>query len=342
MHPKIRRVYWPKTRVILVVFLLIFVAGMVGRLVRWSSRLTSETGLTPFTVVKLLFNTGAALTQFDGRTNIALLGIGGGNHAGADLTDTMMILSFRHDGKQLTLISLPRDIWSETLKDKINSAYHYGEGKKKGGGMVLAKVIMEDVAGIPIHYGLLIDFSGFQKIIDLVGGITLNVPVSFADPEFPIPGREEDECDGDPKLRCRYETLQFDAGMQRMDGMRALQYVRSRYAEGAEGSDFARARRQQEVFVALKNKLTKPVMWLSPSRLGKLFTAFADAIETDMNYGELATIGKILGRAQDDSIQRVSLVDELYTPPAIWYGRYVLLPKESFDAIHEYIQTELD
>ena len=110
------------------------------------------------TVAKLVFNGGAPLASSSDRTNILLLGIGGGNHEGSDLTDTMMVLSLDNKKKTSAFISVPRDIWSETLKDRVNSAYHYGEEKKKGGGLLLAKVTVEDIVGMPIHYAVVVDF----------------------------------------------------------------------------------------------------------------------------------------------------------------------------------------
>ena len=82
------------------------------------------TGLTPTTLFRLAFDTGVPLNSSNGRTNILILGIGGGVHAGADLTDTMMVFSVDANQKSIAMISLPRDIWSDTLKDKVNSAYH--------------------------------------------------------------------------------------------------------------------------------------------------------------------------------------------------------------------------
>lgn len=278
------------------------------------------------------------LPSHDGRTNVLILGVGGGTHTGADLTDTMMVLSLN---RNLSLISLPRDIWSDTLKDKINSAYHYGEEKKKGGGLTLSKAIVEDVVGIPIHYSLVIDFSGFTNVIDVVSGVAVDVPHAFTDPQFPIEGKEDDPCNGDPEFRCRYEAIRFEKGLQTMHGKRALSYVRSRQAEGEEGSDFARARRQQEVFVALKDKLIKPGFWFSPTRTRMLLEAFEKATDTDMRIGEFFAVGKTIASVQQKDVKRISLDGLLYAPPAIWYGRYVLLPRESFEAIHEFVKNEL-
>lgn len=342
MRPKVKRIIIPRLSRLLFFIAAFLVIVAVTKVALWAQTFMVTTGLTPLTVLRLLLNTGADLASSDGRTNLLLLGIGGGAHAGADLTDTIMVVSFDIRKKDIAMISVPRDIWSDTLKDKINSAYHYGEEKKAGGGIILSKVIVEDVVGLPIHYALLIDFSGFKNVIDIAGGIDVTVPASFVDAQFPIAGKEEDPCGGDTSVRCRYETVAFDKGPQHMDGERALTYVRSRHAEGEEGSDFARGRRQQEVIVALMHKLKNPWTWLPPSRGIALFHAFDRATITDMRIGELATIGKLMVRSGNDEPKRISFVDLLTEPPLWMYGRYTLVPRESFAAIHAYIKATLD
>jgi LCP family protein required for cell wall assembly len=279
-------------------------------------RFMRETGLTPELAVQLFLNDGIALASSEGRTNILLLGIGGGSHQGADLTDTMIVLSLDNASKSAALISIPRDIWSDTLKDKVNTAYHYGEEKQQGGGMLLAKVIAEDVIGIPIHYCLVIDFSGFKDIVDLLGGIDVNVSRAFTDNDYPILGKEHDTCPGDPTNRCVYETVHFDSGVQHMNGERALVYVRSRHAEGEEGGDFARNRRQQEILIAIKDKTVNPFRWVTLNRLS-LFPGVVDrAIDTDMNIGELATVLKKYIKIKEANVGKISfdnLIDE--APP---------------------------
>ena len=106
------------------VVLILFIVVLLTKLVMVSVRFANETKLTPTTLARLAFDTGAPLKSTAGRTNVLVLGIAGGGHAGADLTDTMIILSIAPEQKKVALLSLPRDIWSDTLKDKINSAYH--------------------------------------------------------------------------------------------------------------------------------------------------------------------------------------------------------------------------
>lgn len=341
MEPKTRRIYAPKVKLVVILTVVFLVLYTLLRVVNFSRSFMTTTGITPTTLFKLVFDAGADLKPIDGRVNLLLLGIPGGVHDGTDLTDTILVLSFHAGHQTLSMISVPRDIWSDTLKDKVNSAYHYGEAKKKGGGLVLAKAIVSDVVGLPLQYALVLDFSGFRKIIDLVGGVEINVPKSFTDTQYPVPGKETDECDNDPLFACRYEPLHFDSGLQVMDGERALKYVRSRHAEGNEGSDFARGRRQQEMLLALKSKLLSKDIYLHPGEIDDLYAAFDEATDMDMNIGEMMTIGKLFMQTPKENTQRISLEDKLYTPPSSWYGRYVLLPVESFEAIHTFVKSSL-
>lgn len=332
----------PKLSKILVFVLLFFIIFGVTKIVFWGKSFMAATGLTPVSVFRLVADTGVNLKSQDGRTNILLLGIGGGTHAGADLTDTILVVSLDALQKKMAMISVPRDIWSDTLKDKVNSAYHYGELKKEGGGLTLAKVIAEDMVGLPIHYVLLIDFSGFESILNIVGGIDVFVPKAFTDTEFPIAGKEDDLCDNDPQFRCRYESVSFVSGNQHMDGETALTYIRSRHAEGDEGSDFARGRRQQEVLVALQETLKNPSTWLPPSRMVTLYEAFDRATTTDMRIGELATVGKVMMNKGTNDVKRISFINYLQVPPVWMYGRYVLTPETGYPEIHEYIKSQLE
>ncbi|MBI5620917.1 LCP family protein [Candidatus Gottesmanbacteria bacterium] len=342
MQPKIKRIVIPGILKIVFFAVAFFVIIGITKMILWSQSFMRTTGLTPVAIFRLLVNTGVDLKSHEGRTNILLLGIGGGTHAGADLTDTILVVSLETSQKKMAMISVPRDIWSDTLKDKVNSAYHYGEVKKKGGGLTLAKVIVEDMVGLPIHYVLLIDFSGFEYLIDAVGGIDIAVPQAFTDTEFPVAGRENDRCDGDPDFRCRYESVTFAQGPQHMNGERALMYVRSRHAQGEEGSDFARGRRQQEVLAALLARIKSPDVWTNPARIRELFGAFDRATTTDMRFGELATVGKALIGREGVQTKRISFEKYLDSPPLWMYGRYTLVPKENFQVIHEYIKTSLD
>jgi len=309
---------------------------------RFGQAYSQQIGITPGVVVKLLLTKGMSLQATDKRVNILILGIAGGVHDGSDLTDTMIVASVAQDKPSIALVSLPRDIWSDTLKDKINSAYHYGEEKKVGGGKTLAKAIVEDVTGLVIHYIVVVDFSQFEKLINVVGGIDVVVPKAFVDSEYPITGKENDECGGDTTFACRYETIQFAEGKQHMDGQTALKYVRSRHSEGDEGTDFARGKRQQDIMVALKEKIIQIKPWFNPIVLKQLVEVGDIATDTDMTLGEQLTIGKHLFTIGSSSITKISIENLLVNPPSWMYGRYVLVPEKDFQTIHDFIRKSLE
>lgn len=296
------------------------------------------------------------LKNYQGKANMVILGVSGGEHEGADLTDTIIFLSLDLSSSSATMVSIPRDLWLASLKAKINAAYHYGEEKKKGSGPLMAKVAVEEVIGQPVYYALVIDFSGFQKLIDLVEGVDIQVEKAFSDDHYPIAGYENDFCGGDPKFACRYEQLYFDEGLQHMDGERALKYVRSRQAVGDEGTDFARSARQQQVITALKDKILKFSFWKDPKKLGEFINTANQMIQTDMNWSEKITLAKLSLNFKNKEIRHLILDagDTLLNPtgkrkgflvnPPEWEydGLWILAPRTgNFDEIHKYIACQL-
>src|ERR1035437_716156 len=156
----------------------------------------------PF-LFQLVFNRGVSLKQTsDNRINILLLGIGDLNHDGTNLTDTIMLASLDPKNNKVTLVSIPRDLWFPDLTmnvKKINGAYAYGEAVKKGGGLSLAEAAIGKITGQPIDYGVRIDFSGFVKAVDIIGGLDINVDNTFDDYQYPIDGKETDTCGHSPE-----------------------------------------------------------------------------------------------------------------------------------------------
>lgn len=127
-----------------------------------------------------------------------------------------------------------------------------------------------------------------------------------------------------------------------MDGATALKYVRSRHAEGEEGSDFARNQRQQEVLVALKQKLMNPFSWFKFNTAKDLVIIFQKTVITDMTIGELLTVAKLAYTVPGGQIKHVSFENMLTSPPEYLYnGRFVLVPIDSFSAIQSYISGQL-
>ncbi len=276
--------------------------------------------------------------------NFLLMGKGGEGHDAPDLTDTMIVASVDIVNKKVSLISIPRDIWIDDMKAKINSAYFYGNKKKAGGGLVLAKSTVEEVLGIPISYAAIVNFDVFKDVINIIGGITVEVKNSFVDKQFPIAGREADTCSGDRTYACRYETVEFKSGVQTMDGETALKFVRSRHAVGDEGTDIAREARQQLVIGAIVRKLATPSVFLSIPKIRGLIDVANKNIETDIKPQEAATLARYVFNGRKN-LKSYSIPSELlFNPPlsAKYLNTYVFVPVGgNWEKIHEWVKNIL-
>lgn len=291
------------------------------------------------------------LNSTNGRVNLLILGKGGENHTASDLTDTIILVSIKERTNEIQIISIPRDIWITELRTKINSVYYWGEQKRESGGTALMKSVIEDMLGIPVHYTLVVDFDGFKEIIDEIGGVDVPVSVSFVDNKYPIPGRENDDCLESEKVAiveefpCRYETVIFEKGLVHMDGNTALKFVRSRNADGDEGTDIARSRRQREVLAAIKDKVTSREILLSRSKIENLKQTFIDNSKIDLTIEQMAIILRIFYDSKDNVSSHV-IPDDLLERPKIaneYDGLYVFIPKGgSWEDIQKWIDEIID
>jgi len=276
-----------------------------------------------------------------GRVNFLILGKAGAGHPAPDLTDTIIFSSVSLNEPSVVLVSLPRDVWIPAIRAKLNSAYYWGRAiQQEGGGLVLTKSSVEEIVGLPVHYGVVVDFSGFKGLIDVVGGIEVDVERSFVDEKYPIPGKENDECGGDTEFMCRYETIRFEKGKTVMDGGSALKFVRSRNAQGDEGTDLARAGRQQKVIVALKNKILSPKVLLSPKKILGVYREMKNSIETDIDGATGAILVRRILESRD-SVEQHVLSEEFLTNPPVsprYDNQYVFLPKGGdWEPLHDWI-----
>jgi LCP family protein required for cell wall assembly len=294
----------------------------------------------------------------DDRVNILLLGVGGEGHEGPQLSDTMIFGSWRPSTNTVGTISIPRDLsvpipgygWR-----KINHANAYGELDGEGMGPKLASTVVENILAQPVHYYLRVDFDGFAKLIDDLGGIDVYVEQAFADYSYPVSGMENAECETDttmqetvtdeeqtetdeeteenpaPSYDCRFETISFEQGWVKMDGDTALKFVRSRHGTNGESSDFARSRRQQQVLLALKSNIFSTSTLLNPSRISSLLNALEDNISTNLSVWEIVRLAKVF-RSIDASHISSHVLDTSESSPlyaTILDGAYVLLPKNN-------------
>lgn len=263
----------------------------------------------------------------DDRINTLILGVGGPNHEGPYLTDTIILASYKPSTNEAALVSIPRDLvvplpgygWY-----KINHANAYAEAKEPGSGGRYTSRVISSVFDIPVHYYVIIDFEGFVKIIDDLGGIVVDVENSFDDYKYPIPGMET------ATTTERYEHLHFDAGRQYMDGQQALKFARSRFAEGPEGSDFARARRQQKVILAIKDKIFSWQTLVNPYKISKTLENIGNHIKTNMEVWEIYNLYKLSNDLPSENIKHVILDDSptgYLVADITTDGAFILKPK---------------
>lgn len=309
--------------------------------------------LNIFNPVKIASNFSKPnLKSTDGRINILILGIDkrkSGNVVTSVLTDTILVASIGLTDNKMTLISLPRDLWvlsSLGYYGKINSVYAQTNKNGQMLGPEGVKNVASEVLGIPIHYNVTINFEVFKKIIDTLGGIDVSIENSFTDAEYPIEGKEN------ASLNERYETITFKKGVERMDGDRALKYVRSRHGDGVEGTDFARSKRQQQVILAIKDKLMSAQTIIDLNKLKELYSLYETEVESNISSEDLVSFFTLYKRIDLQNLKRVVLDDRssldegglLISPEnrEEYGGAYVLIPRTGdYSQIQAYVKKYL-
>jgi LCP family protein required for cell wall assembly len=299
-------------------------------------------------VKSFLFPQYSGIKSENGRVNILILGKSGKGHEGADLTDTMIFASLSLKDHSATLISIPRDIWIPEIRAKVNSAYYWGNiQSERGGGLNFAKQIVAKVTGRTVSYALSIDFSGFQGIIDTIGGIDVSIDNSFTDTKYPIAGREDDNCGGDPTFACRYETIHFNKGVTRMDGATALEFARSREGDNGENTDFARSVRQQKIISAVSKKSLSFGTIINPIKDYKILLAVKSSVETDLDPVATGTLAKTVLVSRNNIKSQTFPTDLFINPPitSVYDRQYVLIPmigNGKWEEINRWFTNALD
>lgn len=273
------------------------------------------------TVKNFIFNSNNIITgQQEDRINILLLGIGGSGHDGPYLSDTNIILSIKPSANQVAMISVPRDLAVKINNHgirKINNADAFGEAEQANSGGEYARKIFEQTFNMSIPYYARVDFTAFKDLIDAVGGITINVERSFVDAEYPGPNDS-------------FQTVSFEAGLQQMNGERALMFTRSRHGSNGEGSDFARAKRQQLMLAAFKTKLLSAGTYLNPITLQKIITSLSQHIITNMDFGQMMYLVGMAKEINSDTAKTLVLDDGpngFLKSTMGEDGAYLLIPK---------------
>lgn len=223
-------------------------------------------------------------------------------HQGADLTDSIMLVSIHPKAKTATLLSIPRDLYVNIPGygyAKINAAYKYGNagnfseaGYPKGGAGLLEKVVSQKL-NVPIDYYAIINYSAFKDSVNAVGGVTINLqgssPYGVYDP---------------------YTNLKLPNGTVNLDGQTALNLARSRGdGPGSYGivSDFDRTQHQRDIMIALKDKASSAGVLSNPVKVSNLFDAAGNNVKTDLSLGNVRRLITLTKPIPSSSISSAGL-----------------------------------
>jgi polyisoprenyl-teichoic acid--peptidoglycan teichoic acid transferase len=240
--------------------------------------------------------------QAEEALNILLLGTDLMPGAQVGRTDVMVLAHIDPAHKRAALLSFPRDLWVPIPgqgEARINAAYPFGERRiGPGYGAPLAKQTVSDLTALPVQRFVMINFDGFIKLIDELGGIVVDVPAPLTDPDFPL---------GERRVR-----VHFDAGPQRMDGIRALTYVRTRHADG----DLGRNKRQQQVLMAIFERLRERGVLTNLAALDEYTAVLKDYVRTDLSRQEMVYLLGVAAGMSKGNIERFAIDGSMLVPLA--------------------------
>ena len=330
---------WNRKKVIKVTLLTILLVILIGggwlgwKLYRNAAKITHNNN--PFNLLSAF--KPVPLKNQNGQVNILLAGNSADDpgHDGANLTDSIMIMSINTKTKQASMLSIPRDLWVEVPTmghQKINAANTVSNfsasGYPSGGMGALEQVITENM-GITIDYYALINYTAFRDAVNAVGGITVNIqspdPRGLYDPNI-------SKADKGP--------LKLPNGTVTLDGQTALNLARARgdsyYSYGFPQSDFDRTQHQRQMLLAIKDKATSANVLANPLKVGKLADALGNNVKTDMKIDEIETFYSYTKNITDSNTLSYNLNDltkgttmlKNYTSPN---GQSALIPAEGLD-----------
>ena len=232
-------------------------------------------------------------------------------------TDTMMLVSLNPATNDLGILSIPRDLYFDipgySVPQKVNTAMVLGELQQVNNGPNLTMQTVQYNLGMRVHNYVAVDFQAVIEMIDIIGGLDIDVPYEIADYQY-------------PDMNYGYDPLILHAGLQHMNGETALKFARTRHGD----NDFERARRQQMVIYALRDRildgnLLPQLILQSPSLLASL----DENVYTDVQIDQMIQLALYLKDIPQENI-RTGVIDSNYIVP--WMtedGQSVLVPRRS-------------
>jgi LCP family protein required for cell wall assembly len=296
-----------------------------------------------FSDAHALISTTKLKGESTGRVNFLLAGDSSDDpgHQGADLTDSIMIVSIDTNNHTGFLLSIPRDTWvyipgigHEKINSANNNTSFSAPGYPSGGMGQLEQVVSTDL-GIPIDYYGLINYAAFKDAVDAVGGITVNIQSS------------------DPRgLYDAYTHLKLPNGEDALSGQEALNLARARgddsagdVSYGFPDSDFDRTEHQREMLVALEQKATTVGVLSNPLKVSQLFDSVGNNVQTNMDLSDVLRFVQITKTMDVKNLQSLTLSDSGTNPLLTSYtapdGEDALIPTagvDDFSQIQAYYQ----
>lgn len=297
-----------KRVVIGLALLVLLIGGWVGG--KFSYNLHKVFGGNIFSA----FSSTKLKGEENGRVNILLAGNSADDagHDGANLTDSIMIMSVDTTNNKVFLLSVPRDLWVNTPgygHQKINAAYVVGQSdgfSQSGypsGGMGRLQQVVEQNLGIAINYYALINYTAFKEVVDAVGGIDVTIASSDKRGLY------------DPSIdwTTHGPLVKLSNGTHHLNGQQALDLSRARgdaYGSyGFLGSDFDRTQNQRLMLVAIKNKAVSVGVISNPAKLSSLSDAIGNNAKTNFSLGEVHRLYDLVKGVDGNNIQSLSLND---------------------------------
>jgi LCP family protein required for cell wall assembly len=251
-----------------------------------------------------------SIAPWDGKERLNILLIGADEQGGGHNTDTLITVSIDPVTKQVAMFSLPRDtvdvpipqgparqVWGRSYSGKINSFFANNRkradlwsGNDRTRGYNALKSVLGELYDLDIKYFVEVNFEGFQKVVDSVGGVTINVQIPVSDDRF-------------PGERGKLYRLYIPSGIQHMDGAQALKYARSRHSS----TDFDRGQRQQRVLLSLREQADPQN--LIP-KLPELIAALKKTVRTDVPLDQM---DELLGLASE--VDTKNIRSYVFAPP---------------------------
>ncbi|HET8991732.1 MAG TPA: LCP family protein [Candidatus Saccharimonadales bacterium] len=280
--------------------------------------------------------------QATGRINILLMGRDGGNTKQPDVTNTMVVASIDVVNNNISLISIPNNLWVNDSNgaSMVSHVFERGEYSFSGGinpnssdtqtidaGFKLADQSISGVLGIPINYNVIINFAGLQQLVDALGGITINVPATLTDPTMAWQNNKQ-------------ATI-VNAGIQNLNGKQTLLYVMSKEST----SESAREQRQRAVLSAVFSKIMTTASLANPLTLSNIISSLGSNVASDISMTDAAKLYPLISPINPNSFTSIDLSNSgKNIMNGNMAGQPIVLPSAglfNYGQIHSYISSSL-